>query len=69
MISKIATRNQNSHQRRLGTLLLILMARQLPPGGQCMPAILATLATVAPVAPVAPVVLVVGRLGNALPSG
>ena len=39
MTSKIATRIQNSHHRRAGTLLLMLMGRQLPDNGQSMPAI------------------------------
>lgn len=47
MISKIATRNQKSHQRRPGTLLLILIAGQLPSNGRSMPAILAILAPLA----------------------
>src|SRR6266700_6861430 len=47
MISKIATRNQNSHQRRAGTLLLMLMAGNCPQRAEVCPAILAILAALA----------------------
>src|SRR6266566_9165259 len=47
MISKIATRNQNSHQRRAGTLLLMLMAGNCPQTAEVCPAILAILAALA----------------------